>query len=77
MDKSFYKNELIKELREQRRLTQEEFAKLIKTTPVTVSRIETGASCSFVTLVKVAGALDVPWWELLRIESAEEISQAA
>jgi transcriptional regulator with XRE-family HTH domain len=77
MDKRFYKNETIRELREQRSLTQEEFARLINTTPQTVSRIETGVCCSFVTLVKCAGALEVPWFRLLRIEADEEISAAA
>ena len=77
MTNEYYKNELIKELREARRLTQEELAKATNLTSVTVSRVETGESCSFPTLIKLATALDVRWWKLLRIDAEQEFSQAA
>lgn len=68
MTKDHYKHEKIKELREAAGFTQEELAIRIKAHCVTVSRIETGKSCSFFLLCKLAKIFDIPWQSLMRLE---------
>lgn len=77
MNSEYYKHELIRELRKAAGLTQAELADRVNLTSVSISRIETGCACSFDNVCRIANALGVPWWRLLRIAELEGILQAA
>ena len=49
----------LKDIREERQLSQEELAKLSNVNQQTISRIENGVNVRFNTLIKLSEALDV------------------
>lgn len=63
----------IRTLRERRGLTQEEFAERCAISVSFVSLLERGErNPSYDTLLQVAAALELPLWELFRLEDAED-----
>lgn len=70
MTRDHYKHETIRELRESAGMTQEELAERLNVHKVTVSRVETGAVCSFDLLCKIAVLFGKPWQDILRIEDS-------
>lgn len=76
MNANHYKHEKIKELRESAGLTQDDLAERLNVHRVTISRVETGAVCSFELLCEIAHTFGLTWPNLLRIEdsAAETIS---
>jgi transcriptional regulator with XRE-family HTH domain len=79
MTRDHYKNETIKELREAAGLTQEQLAERVGAHWGTISRVESGASCSFSLLCKLADAFEIDWRNLIRMdgEAEQEFSAAA
>ncbi|RKH34826.1 helix-turn-helix domain-containing protein [Corallococcus sicarius] len=63
----------IRTLRERRGLTQEEFAERCAISVSFVSLLERGErNPSYDTLLQVAAALELPLWELFRLEDAQD-----
>ncbi|HZI13784.1 MAG TPA: helix-turn-helix transcriptional regulator [Myxococcus sp.] len=63
----------IRALRERRGLTQEDFAARCGISVSFASLLERGErSPSYETLLQVAGALELPLWELLRLDDAQD-----
>lgn len=72
MNRNHYKNEKIRELREEAGLTQEQLAARVGAHSVTISRVETGVVCSFDLLCRIAVALGVGWSELMRTTPTQQ-----
>jgi transcriptional regulator with XRE-family HTH domain len=72
MTRDHYKNELVKELRESAGLTQEQLAELVNTHWGTISRVESGVSCSFPLLCKLAESFEIDWRKLIRLDERED-----
>lgn len=59
----------VRELREQRRMTQEALATLIHIAPTRLSEKETGAApWKLLDLLKIAAAFRVPFWDLVEVK---------